>query len=152
MNKKIVNFMRVCPLCGENVTHKGPGEHFRRQHQEYRWHQEQKEGNVSSHYYCDLCGMAINGFEHLIEHYEQYHQLKPNRVDQPTTAADQPILKEGNVTVSALDRLLEQVNINTECLKEEQKKNRELVAKCTSYAARIVELQNQLSEETKRRY
>jgi len=66
----------------------------------------------------------------------------------------------------AIDKLLDQVAINTNLLKEEQeekralaktleeeqKKNAELTEKCIEYATRIVELQNKMAEDTRRRY
>jgi len=156
---KTMTFLRECPVCGKHTKPGKLGDHLHEEHPEYKWSKKKLEGNVSEHYYCDMpeCGLVINGFRHLIEHYERLHpevitpvaQRKTQSIDRPRAST---IINEGSVTPSALDRLLEQVNINTGLLKEEQKRNRELVERCTAYAARIVELQNQLSQDTTRRY
>lgn len=58
------------------------------------------------------------------------------------------ILNESNVTVTDLDKLIERVNNSIEeaqkyknLLTAEQNKSKNLLAKCTNYAARITELQ-----------
>lgn len=145
---------RDCPVpgCGKRIGKLETGRHFRTKHPEYIWIRETRNENITSHYYCSMlgCKLGIAGFNDMVRHYELYHpEVKHNLKED----VKQPgVISASNLTVSALDRLIEQVNINTGLLKEEQKRNRELIEKCTAYAGRIVELQNQLAQDTTRRY
>lgn len=145
--------MKQCPVCGQKLG--TLGHHFQRKHPQYKWIREIREGAICKHYYCGICGRCVAGFGDLIRHYEEYHEeIKPNTEEiRPSTDFERGrVLNESNLTVTDLDRLIEQVNKNVSLLEEERNKNRELLQKCTGYAARIVELQNQLAAENKRRY
>jgi len=137
--------MHKCPVCNKELGRLG--RHFQREHPEYKWTREIREGVIFKHFYCGICGRSVASFGDLVIHYSEFHneEIKPTEPHLTT-------ISEPNLTVSDLDRLLEQVNINTNLLKEEQNKNRELIEKCTAYASRIVELQNQLAQENKNRY
>lgn len=166
-----------CPACGQVFTGR-ISDHFTNNHPEYKWTREIREGNVSTHYYCSICGHTGSGFCDLVRHYQANHKellRKETIADGPTQRTksigilplrERFVSPEKSVTLTALDRLLEQVNINTAMLKEEQEKNRalantleaeqkknaELIQKCTEYATRIIEMQNKLAEDTRRRY
>jgi len=145
---------RRCPVpeCGQEIRKLEISRHFRTEHPEYKWTRETRNGTITAHYYCSMpgCRLGVAGFDDLVRHYELYHpEVKHNLKED----VKQPgVISASNLSVSDLDRLLEQVNINTGLLKEAQQRNRELLNKCTSYVTRIVELQNQLAEDTKRRY
>lgn len=140
--------MKQCSICGQKVRRQ-MSSHFKTNHPEYKWSREIKEGNISLHYYCGLCGRCVSGFPALVEHYNEYHSQVGQ---QPIASLAQGIISESTLTSTDLDRLIEQVNINVSLLEEERRRNRELLQKCTSYATRIVELQNQIAQETKNRY
>ena len=72
---------------------------------------------------------------------------KPN---EETEAGKIGIITESNVTITDLDRLIEQVNNSIEMVNIEKKKNKELLKKCIAYAAKIAELQNLLAQENRR--
>jgi len=148
--------MKQCPVCGQKIGRR-VSLHFKTNHPEYKWSREIKEGNVSLHYYCELCGQSVSGFPALVEHYNECHsQVRPikpsySQVGQQSIAPPaQGIISESTLSVTDLDRLLEQVNINLSLLQEERERNQELLQKCTAYASRIVELQNELARENKR--
>jgi len=145
---------RTCPVpgCGKIVAKRGVGKHFRAAHPEYKWTRKTSEGTVCPHYYCLMpgCEMYIGGFDDMVRHYKQHH---PEVLHIPKEDIKQPdVISESTLSVSDLDRLIEQVNKNVSILQEERKKNRELLQKCTAYAAQIVELQNNLAQETRNRY
>lgn len=137
-----------CPVCDEKFGRLD--HHFHRKHPEYKYTREQQAGNVSKHYYCGICGRCVRGFGDLVRHYEEYHDEELRAIK--TTKLEEQGISESNLSVSDLDRLIEQVNINVGLLETERKKNRELLQKCTAYAARIVELQNKIAEDTRNRY
>lgn len=139
-----------CPVCDKNLTRGSIGRHFHTKHPEYKWSRTRREGNVGKHYYCGICGNCLGSFGVLVQHYKDRH---PEAIPRHLELRAVPQTIEGEIlSVTHLDRLLEQVNINTGLLEQAREKNRELLEKCTSYASRIVELQNQLAQETKERY
>lgn len=136
--------MKQCPVCGQKIRGR-ISRHFKN-HPEYKWSRKIKEGNISQHYYCELCGICVSGFPGLVEHYKEYHSQV---VQQSNAPAAQRIISESTLTTTDLDRLLEQVNINLSLLQKERERSQELLQKCTAYASRIVELQNELARENK---
>lgn len=165
------NLTRNCPICGLYVARYGPrgskggpAEHFRDNHPELRFHTERKprkgrpQGGIV--YKCDICGGGFTSFGDgqgsLLKHYKDYHR---NRIEHLLNK-EEPMngsLPEDNTTrqpekpFGPIDQLLEQVDRNTQLLKESQEKVRVLeegmADKVASYAARIVELQNQLATQ-----
>lgn len=158
-----------CPICGNRCTRKrnggGPGQHYHEEHKEFRWHCEVTNGH--RHYHCDLCGAPFHSFgvdkKSLLVHYQTDHKevIAHLKIRVGSEGTPQP---SPSIEVDKVDKLLEQVNINTGLFAKEQAENRRLNGlledrqrrvdelektadmlekKCVEYATRIVELQNQ---------
>lgn len=69
--------MPQCPVCGKKLG--TLGQHFHREHPQYKWTREIREGATYIHYYCGICGRYVSGFGGLVKHYEEYHEeIKPS--------------------------------------------------------------------------
>ena len=92
-----------------------------------------KRGDKSGHLrpYCTVCNKRV-------QNYSDTELKKHIHTEVEKTG----IISNQNVTVSDLDRFLEQVNKNTALLKASQDKVENLNAVALRYATRIVELQN----------
>jgi|GEM_PF-4741658 len=152
---------RQCCLCGKEIPHGALGEHFRTEHPEYRYTLSRTGGpSAKTHgcyYYCGTCNRNLGGFLDLVDHYQRIHPELVSVHPEKTIEPNEELAREGQsapasldaLSLENIDALLKQVDENMRLLEETREKNRELHEKCTRYAVRIVELQNEIAREVK---